>query len=71
MHPQEFNRTVIGTDYLRYKADGAKTPSIDCFLDFMIVLKELKQNCEFPPHWYDKEIEAVIEILKMETTGKV
>ncbi len=63
----EFNNTVIGADYLKYKAHGKPLPPIDCFLDFMNKLKELKQTEEYPGEWYDKEVEATKFILKLLT----
>ncbi|MEJ7738168.1 MAG: hypothetical protein WKF97_12135 [Chitinophagaceae bacterium] len=71
MQTNEFNRTVVGADYIQYKADGKIPPSIDCFLDFINRLKELKTCGEYSSHWYDKEIEAIKYILKIETAGIV
>ncbi len=67
MQTQELNRTVVGADYLMYKSTGKNPPSIDCFLDFINRLKELKVTGEYSSHWYDKEIEAIKYILKIET----
>ena len=69
MQPQDFSRTVIGREYLRNAADGRQPLPINCFLDFINRLKELRQAGEHPSHWYDREIEAIKIILTIETTG--
>lgn len=71
MQYPDLTRTVIGTDYLQTKAKGKKQPPIDCYLDFINKLKELKRRGEYPAHWYDKEIEAIKVILTIETRGLV
>ena len=67
MQTNELKRTVVGSDYLKYKADGKELPSVDCFLDFIIWLRKLKSTGEYSPKWYDREIEAIKHILKIET----
>jgi hypothetical protein len=67
MKTHDLRNTVIGADYLKNKAHGHPLPPIDCFLDFMNKVKELKSEEEHPSDWYDKEIEATKFILSMET----
>ena len=69
MQTHDLGNTVIGADYLKYKAHGKPLPPIDCFLDFMNKVKELKSTEECPSDWYDKEIEATKYILRMETSS--
>lgn len=71
MKLKKFRETAMGQEYLKYKAEGKKQPSIDSFLDFINRMKELKENGEFPAYLYDMEIEAVMEILRMETKLEV
>lgn len=67
MQPKEFARTVVGNDYLKIKKRGSDTPPINCFLDFINVLKSLRTSGEYPETWIDNEIEAIKIILKIET----
>jgi hypothetical protein len=65
----DLSNTVIGADYLKYKAHGRPIPPVDCFLDFMNKVKELKNAEAYPADWYDREIEATKYILRMETSS--
>ena len=67
MLPKEFARTVVGKDYLKIKKSGSDAPPVNCFLDFINVLKSIKATGEYPSTWIDNEIEAIKIILTIET----
>lgn len=67
MLPKDFARTVVGKDYLRIKSHRQEPPPVNCFLDFMNVLKGLKGKGEYPSDWIDNEIMAIKIILTIET----
>ena len=67
MQPKEFARTVVGKDYLKIKSIGQEAPTVNCFLDFMNVLKNLRVEGSYPADWIDREINAIKIILTIET----
>lgn len=67
MLPKDFARTVVGNDYLKIKKQKQEPPHVNCFLDFMNVLKSLKGSSDFPSEWIDNEISAIKIILTIET----
>ncbi|MEO6915455.1 MAG: hypothetical protein ABI151_07155 [Chitinophagaceae bacterium] len=67
MLPKDFARTVVGKDYLKIKSHGREAPPVNCFLDFINILKGLKAKEEYPGNWIDNEIAAIKIILTIET----
>lgn len=67
MLPKEFARTVVGKDYLKIKSHGLETPPVNCFLDFINILKHMRSKGDYPSAWIDNEIAAIKIILTIET----
>jgi hypothetical protein len=68
MHTEIFNNTTIGLDYLKTKQHYP----IDLLLDYLSGLLKMKADCELNELWrlkYSHEIEAVKEILRLQTAG--
>ena len=67
MHTEIFNNTTIGLDYLKTK----QFYPIDLLLDYLSGLLKMREDKEVNEFWklkYTHEIDAVKEILKLQTT---
>ena len=67
MHTEIFSNTTIGLDYLRTK----QFYPVDLLLDYLSGLLKMKEDPEVNELWklkYTHEIEAVKEILRLQTT---
>jgi hypothetical protein len=68
MHTEIFNNTTIGLDYLKTN----QFYPTDLLLDYLSGLLKMKADTEVNELWrlkYTHEIEAVKEILRLQTTG--
>ncbi len=66
MNAEYFKNTTIGADYLK---TGQVYP-IDSLLDYLFGLKKMQKDAEGNDDWkikYDREINAVKEILRIQT----
>jgi hypothetical protein len=64
MHAEYFHKTTIGADYLK----TGKSYSIDTLLDYLSGLKKMQTEASENEAWkYNYEIDAVKEILKIQT----
>ena len=66
MYPEHFHKTTIGSDFIK----TGQSYSVDLLLDYLSGLKKMKEDTLQNELWvskYNNEINAVKEILKLQT----
>lgn len=67
MENELFKATTVGNDYIETVNKNKCLLSIDGYLDYILVMTELKNSCPDNPLWkekFDREIQATKRIIK-------